>query len=231
MCQVNSNRARQADVMTVPLYFDTRHVNWMHSDGQFMCRVCLLLQPQKCVIHINVLKIEEVGMICKNVWMMERHQFPHTALMFHIPWKHLVALPVVVELNCFSTQFTLTFCLFAVTKGGAQLFCSMEKEDLKVLNKGEEEEMVCLSVILHLRQCVSLCFPIYRPAPPFLLPLFRSCRATVCVVGGWPWWASVCCVQGASSSCCSTGCQSGASNPPALVPQPVMPMWYWCAPW
>ena len=107
---------------TVPLYFDTRHVNWMHSNGQFMCSVCLILQPQKCIIHINGLQKEyykwrKLARICKNMRMMERHKFPHTALLYHIPWKHLVALP---ELNCFSTQFTLTFCLFAVTKGGAQ---------------------------------------------------------------------------------------------------------------
>lgn len=140
-----------------------------------------------------IISLESILWLCQS-WTV----FPHSS-----PW-HFV-------------------CLQWLREGLSKLFRSMEKEDMKVLNKGEEEEMVCLSVILHLRHCVSLCFPTYRTAPPFLLPPFRSCRATVCVVGGWPWWALVCCVQGASSSCCSTGCQSGASNPPALVPQPVMP--------
>lgn len=42
-------------------------------------------------------------------------------------------------------------CLQWLRKGLSKLFCSMEKEDLKVLNKGEEEEMVCFFLILH--QC------------------------------------------------------------------------------
>lgn len=73
-------------------------------------------------------------------------------------------------------------------------------------------------------------FSLSECTPPFLPLPFRSCRATDCVVGGWPWWALGCCVQGASFSYCSIGCQSGASNPPALVPQFVMLKWYCCAP-
>lgn len=56
----------------------------------------------------------------------------------------------------------------------------------------------------------------------------RSYRATAYVIGVWSWWASGCCVRGAFSSCYSTGCQSGASNPPAPVPQPEMLKWFCC---
>lgn len=38
----------------------------------------------------------------------------------------------------------------------------MEKEDLKVLNKGEEEEMVSLFFILHQYQCENSCFQTHR---------------------------------------------------------------------
>ncbi len=123
--------------------------------------------------------------------------------------------------------------VFAVTKGGAWQTVLQHGEGRSEGPQqrgrgGDGIPLFCFTV--HHCQCGNSFFPSYQTAPPFLLPPFRSCRATVCVVGGWPWWASGCCVQGASSSCCSTGCQSGVSNPPAPVPQPVMPKWYCCAP-
>ena len=161
----------------------------------------------------------------------QTHSIFHTVLLCIVSLESILWPSDVEPLKCFSTLFTLTFvCLQWLREGLGKLFCSMEKEDLKVLNKGEEEEMVRLFFILYRCQCGNSCFATHQTAPPFLPPPFRSCRATVCVVGGWPWWASGCCVLGASSSCCSTGCQSGASNPPAPVPQPVMPKWYCCAP-
>lgn len=52
-----------------------------------------------------------------------------------------------MELKYLSTHFTLRFCLLYsqwLREGLGKLFCNMEKEDLKILNKGVEEEMVCL---------------------------------------------------------------------------------------
>lgn len=57
---------------------------------------------------------------------------------------------VFVELKCFSTLFIFTFCLCLqwLREGLGRLYCSMEKEDLKILNKGGEEEMVCVSLFV-----------------------------------------------------------------------------------
>lgn len=62
-------------------------------------------------------------------------------------WCRATVLIGCLWLKCFSTLLTLTFCLLCLQrlrKGLDKQFCSMEKEDLKVLNKGEEEEMVTL---------------------------------------------------------------------------------------
>lgn len=54
----------------------------------------------------------------------------------------------VVLLKWFDDKFlNLDFDVSAVTERGlGNLLCSMEKEDLKILNKGGEEEMVYTSV-------------------------------------------------------------------------------------
>lgn len=151
-------------------------------------------------------------------------------------WHSAVELSVsksAVKLKCFPHCSPLTCCLFCLQwlrKGLGKLFCSMEKEDLKIVNKGEEEEMVFIFFISHIRILKKRFLPNVLCSFFLFFFLLRSCRVTVCVVGGWPWWASGCCVQGASFSWCSTGCQNGASSPPALVPQPVMPKWCCCAP-
>lgn len=81
--------------------------------------------------------------------------------------------------------------LFAVTKEGAwQTVLSMEKEDLKIVNKGEEEEMVCVFFISHIRILKKR----FLPNAPYCAPVFslffvkelqgyRLCRWRLALMG------------------------------------------------
>lgn len=137
----------------------------------------------------------------------------------------------VFHQNCCCTKMLPILSLLKwLTRALGKPFCSMEKEDIKVLNKGEEEEMVRVFFFCSpLAAFLEFLFYIVLIWSIFLFIYFlRSYRATAYVIGVWSWWASGCCVRGAFSSCYSTGCQSGASNPPAPVPQPEMLKWFCC---
>lgn len=177
------------------------------------------------------------------------HSVFHTILFLHyIPYKascdHAGGVNPLVSCHCFDRLFVaemffhtahphILSVVFAATKEGAWQTVLQHgegrPESPQQGGRGGDGNPP-LFFILHKCRCGNSCFPTYQTASCFFHSPFRSCRATVYVVGGWPWWALGCCVQGASSSCCSTGCQSGASNPLAPVPQPVMLKWCCCAP-
>lgn len=85
--------------------------------------------------HTNLLSLKSILRLCLGVFdpLVPRH-----SVWLFWSWSVFHAV-------------TLTFCLLCLQwlrKGLSKLFCSMEKEDLKVLNKGEEEEMVLFIFIL-----------------------------------------------------------------------------------
>lgn len=63
------------------------------------------------------------------------------------------------------------------------LLCSMEKEDLKILNKGGEEEMVYYFGLLLHRLNLSF-FSVQNEPFGLSVCLTRSYRGTICAVGG-----------------------------------------------
>lgn len=92
----------------------------------------------------------------------------------------------VVLLKWFHDKFlNLGFLIVvsaATERGLGNLLCSMEKEDLKILNKGGEEEMVYyFGLLLH---HLNFFFPVFRINLLICLCLTRSYRGTICAVGG-----------------------------------------------